>query len=190
MVETPVKQITLKAFLALPETKPASEYLEGQIVQKPMPKGKHSAIQTELAIAINAVLRPRKLARAFNELRCSFGDNAIVPDTSVFVWSRISREHDGTIADTFSAAPDWVIEVLSPGQSQTKVTKKILHCLSNGTQMGWLIDPSAQAVIIYLSGQLPAIYNLEDKPKAQLPMPFFSQELKITVEEMFNWLLE
>ena len=33
----------------LPETKPAQEYIDGKIYTKPMPKGKHSAIQTFLA---------------------------------------------------------------------------------------------------------------------------------------------
>jgi Uma2 family endonuclease len=45
MVQTPVKQVTLKEFLELPDTKPASEYMDGQIGQKPMPQGHHSIIQ-------------------------------------------------------------------------------------------------------------------------------------------------
>jgi Uma2 family endonuclease len=43
MVQASAKSWTLEAFLQLPETKPASEYLDGQIIQKPMPQGKHSA---------------------------------------------------------------------------------------------------------------------------------------------------
>jgi Uma2 family endonuclease len=52
MVTTSFKLISLEEFLALPETKPASEYLDGKIIQKPMPKGKHSTIQGELIIAL------------------------------------------------------------------------------------------------------------------------------------------
>jgi Uma2 family endonuclease len=57
MVKTSSKLISLKDFLALPETKPASEYTDGKIVQKPIPKGKHSTIQTELSSAINRHLQ-------------------------------------------------------------------------------------------------------------------------------------
>jgi Uma2 family endonuclease len=89
MVQTPSKAATLEEFLKLPETKPASEYIEGQIIQKPMPQGKHSTIQGELSTAINAVLKPQRIARAFPELRCTFGDRSTVPDVSVFVWDRI-----------------------------------------------------------------------------------------------------
>jgi len=44
MLQTSSKTLTLAEFLQLLETKPASEYIDGQIIQKPMPQGKHSAI--------------------------------------------------------------------------------------------------------------------------------------------------
>ena len=79
MVQTPVKSLTLESFLALPETKPASEYIDGKIVQKPMPQGEHSVIQFELGKAIDTIVRPSKVAMVFTELRCTFGDDAVVP---------------------------------------------------------------------------------------------------------------
>jgi len=78
MVRTISKPLTLSEFLKLPETEPASEYIDGQIIQKPMPQGENSVIQGELIIAINAVVKPQKVARAFPELRCIFGGRAIV----------------------------------------------------------------------------------------------------------------
>ena len=129
MIETSSKSITLKDFLDLPETKPAKEYIKGEIIQKPMPKGKHSTIQTELSTAINITLKSNKVARAFSELRCTFSDRSIIPDISILRWNNIPRDNNGEIADSFYIAPDWVIEILSPEQSQTKVVKNILYCL-------------------------------------------------------------
>ena len=83
MVQTPSKPITLEEFLKLPETKPAREYIDEQIIQKPMPQGKHSTIQGELVTAINAVVKPTRIARAFPELRCTFGGRSTVPDVCV-----------------------------------------------------------------------------------------------------------
>ena len=123
MVQTPEKMLTLAQFLQLPETKPASEYSDRQIIQKPMPQGKHSAIQGEFVTAINCVVKPERIARAFPELRCTFGERSLVPDIVVFTWDRIPRDGNGEIANTFSLAPDWTIEILSPTPSQTKVTK-------------------------------------------------------------------
>jgi Uma2 family endonuclease len=187
MVKTPVKSLTLEEFLTLPETEPASEFIGGQIIQKPMPQGKHSSIQTELSTTVNIQLRPQRIARAFSELRCTFGDRSTVPDVSVFIWGRISRDENGEIANVFQLAPDWTIEILSPDQSQTKVTKNILHCLDHGTEMGWLIDPDEKTVFVYLPKQQILVFDL---PEQQISVPSFANELKLTVEEVFTWLLE
>ena len=187
MVQTPAKRLTLEAFLTLPETKPASEYSDGRITQKPMPQGKHSSIQTELATTLNSCLKSRQIARAFSELRCTFGGRSIVPDVSVFTWNRIARDENGEIANVFPLAPDWIIAVLSPDQSHTKVTKKILHCLERGSEMGWLIDPEEKTVFVYQPQQSILLFDLPDQ---HISVPVFAQELTLRVETVFGWLLE
>jgi Uma2 family endonuclease len=186
MVQARSKTLTLTEFLELPETKPASEYIDGQIIQKPMPQGKHSAIQGEFVPAINSIVKPKRIARAFPELRCTFDNRSIVPDIAVFIWQRIPRDQNGEVSNTFSIAPDWTIEILSPDQSQTKVTKTILHCLKHGTQMGWLIDPDEQTVFVYRSKQETEVF---DEPDQILPMPPFASELHLTIKDVFAWLL-
>jgi Uma2 family endonuclease len=187
MVQTPAKSITLEEFLKLTETKPASEYIDGQIIQKPMPRGKHSRIQGESVTSINGLLRRKRIACAFPELRCTFGGRSTVPDVTVFTWNRIPRDANGEVANVFEIAPDWTIEILSPDQNQTKVTKNILHCLQYETQMGWLIDPDEQTIFVYIRNQQPLFF---DEPEALLPVPEFASELKLTVGELFGWLLE
>nr|WP_310484452.1 Uma2 family endonuclease [Chamaesiphon sp. VAR_48_metabat_403] len=73
---------------------------------------------------------------------------------SLNLWERISRDADGKVANVFEIAPDWTIEILSPDQSQTKVVRNILYCISNGTQMGWLIDPAEELVFVYRADYL------------------------------------
>ncbi|HEY9699042.1 MAG TPA: Uma2 family endonuclease [Trichocoleus sp.] len=185
MVQIPEKTITLEEFLKLPETKPASEYIDGRIIQKPMPQGKHSIIQGELITAINAVAKKQRVAHAFPELRCTFGGRSIVPDVSVFAWNRIPLDDNGDIANVFPVYPDWTIEILSPDQSPTKVTGNILHCLKNGCQMGWLIDPEERSILIYPAGQQPEL--LQD-PQEVLPVPNLVADLQLTVDDVFSWL--
>ncbi|MGB5592659.1 MAG: Uma2 family endonuclease [Crocosphaera sp.] len=187
MVKTSSKTITIQEFFALPETKPAKEYINGKILQKPMPKGKHSTIQTELSTAINIILKSQKKARAFSELRCTFGERSIVPDITVFTWNSIPRDNNGEIADSFQLAPDWTIEILSPEQNQTRVTKNILYCLDNGTKLGWLIDPREKSVLVYFPKQKPAFFEAATDI---LPIPDFAQSFQLTVGELFAWLWE
>ncbi|MGK7923871.1 MAG: Uma2 family endonuclease [Spirulina sp.] len=187
MVQTPTQSLTLEEFLQLPETQPASEYIDSKIVQKPMLQGRHSAIQTELAATINLMFRKKQIARAFSELRCSFGGRAIVPDISVYTWERIVRRDDGEIDNVFAIAPDWMIEILSPDQSQTNVIKNILHALKYDTQMGWLIDPKEKSIFIYSPERPTEIF---DEVNSVLPVPEFAKEFELTVGDLFALLLE
>jgi Uma2 family endonuclease len=186
VVHAPAKAITLETFLQLPETKPASEFIDGAIIPKPMPQGEHSTLQLDLATGINVVVKPKKIARSYTELRCTFGDRSIVPDISVYQWHRIPRREDGGVANVFTVAPDWTIEILSLGQSQTKVIRNILHCLAHGTQMGWLIDPQERVVFTYSQGQLSGLFDTND---AVLPVPEFAKDFRLTVGELFEWLM-
>jgi Uma2 family endonuclease len=71
--------LTLEAFLDLPETEPALEFVNGEIVQKPMPQGEHSRLQFKLCATVNQIAETQKIACAFPELRCVVGGDAIVP---------------------------------------------------------------------------------------------------------------
>ena len=185
MVQTPPKSVALDEFLKLPETEPASEFIEGKVFQKPMPQGQHSRIQQKLTAAINAVVEDSQIALALPELRCTFGDRSIVPDIAVFTWERLPTSEDGAIANTFAAPPDWAIEILSPDQSVTRVITNILHCLNHGAQMGWLIDPAEQLVLVYTPQQQPQSFDAESN---QLPVPTFAAKLQLTVGQLMGWL--
>jgi Uma2 family endonuclease len=187
MVQANLPSLTLENFLQLLETKPASEYIDGQIIQKPLPQGEHSTLQRDLTHAVDSTLKPLKIARAFPELRCTFGGRSLVPDITVFQWDRIPRQENGRIANAFNLHPDWTIEILSPGQSQTKVTRNILHCLKNGTEIGWLIDPEESCVFVYRPDQTPDFF---DQPQLILPVPSWATAVEITVEQLFGWLMD
>jgi Uma2 family endonuclease len=182
MVQTPTRQLTLAEFLALPDTKPASEYIDGEIIQKPMPQGQHSVIQGELLIELTLAWRGKGIAQAFPELRCTFGGRAIVPDIAVFEAANIPYDE---IENVFSIPPDWTIEILSPEQSTTKVLRKIHFCIANGTQMGWLIDPTDRSVLVIGSDR---ILQIIDEPTAMLPVPAFSKSIQLTVAQLFDWI--
>ncbi len=192
MVQTPVRQITLEEFLALPDTKPASEYIDGQIIQKPMPQGQHSIIQKKLLLTIDPILTDAGIAEAFPELRCTFGGRSIVPDVVIFEAAKIAYNENGDIENVFSIPPDWTIEILSPEQSTTKVLKNINHCLAYGTQMGWLIDPADRSVFICMPVGEPTegnrTFQIIDEPSTILPVPEFAKPIQLTVEQLFSWI--
>lgn len=177
--------ITLEEFLEYPETKPYSEYLNGKIEQKPMPQGQHSVLQGPLVSLINEVALANKVAYALPELQCNFAGVSIVPDISVFTWERIPKNEQGKIANRFETYPDWVIEILSPEQSANKVIRKIMFCLEQGTQLGWLIDPDDESIMILKPNQLPEIKSNEDNLTV---LENLQENLIPSAEQIFTWL--
>ncbi|MBW4450200.1 MAG: Uma2 family endonuclease [Spirirestis rafaelensis WJT71-NPBG6] len=176
--------LSLEEFLKLSETKPASEYIDGRIYQKPMPQGKHSTIQTELVSAINQVGKEQKLAYAFTELRCTFAGRSLVPDIAVFEWQRIPLDAEGRVANKFEIHPDWIIEILSPEQSPNRVIRKITFSLQNGTKLGWFLDPEDESVMVIQPNQLPEIKEGQDI----LPVLNVLKDWQLSVADVFAWL--
>ena len=177
------RRFTLEEFLKLPETKPASEYIEGEIIQKPMPKTKHSRLQGQFLRVINEVVVEPKIAYAFPELRCTFGGRSIVPDIAVLLWEQIQFDDSGEPVDDVRIAPYWTIEILSPQQSSNRVTRKIIHCLQHNCQLGWLIDPDDRSILAFLPNQQPQFCEGSDVLSVPEMIP-----LNITAEQVFSWL--
>jgi len=182
-IQSPSK-ISLEEFLLLPETKPASEYVDGQIYQKEMPQGKHSTLQTRFGNRINQVGEPQKLAFAFSELRCTFGGRSIVPDIAVFEWSRILINAKGEVENRFEIVPDWTIEILSPDQNPTRVINNILFCLNHNAKLGWLIDPAEKLVLVFKPQQQPEAKENQDI----LPVFDVLSDLQLSADDLFGLL--
>ncbi|MEG3977390.1 Uma2 family endonuclease [Microcoleus sp. herbarium8] len=182
-IQSPSK-ISLEEFLLLPETKPASEYVDGKIHQKAMPQGKHSTLQIKLSSAINQAGKRQKLAFAFPELCCTFGGCAIVPDLAVFEWSRIPLNASGEIENRFEIVPDWTIEILSPAQNPTRVINNILFCLNHGAKLGWLIDPEEKLILVFKPQQQPEGKENQDI----LPVLDVLSGLQMSADNLFGLL--
>jgi Uma2 family endonuclease len=52
--------------------------------------------------------------------------------------------------------------------------------------MGWLIDPDERTVFVSQPQQQTLVF---DTLTQQLPVPSFANDIKLTVEDIFNWLL-
>lgn len=141
----------LAEFLSQPniEASPAWEFIHGRAIQKPMPTLFHSRLQRNL---VNYINRHTERFEAGQELRCLVPPYSPVPDISVIALERLSDE-DGSL----EGAPDWLIEIRSPDQGTLDLQSKILHCLSKGTQLAWLIDPARQQIWVWRGDDLPIV---------------------------------
>jgi Uma2 family endonuclease len=169
-MQSPIATSPLDTFLRQSniEGSPAWEFINGQAQQKPMPTLFHSRLQRNLVGFIN---QHTQAYEAIQELRCIVPPLSPVPDIVVVRSDRLSDE-DGPL----QGAPDWLIEIRSPDQSTLDLQSKILHCLSNGTQLAWLIDIHKQQVWVWEQQELPIIYAHEDR------LPTLSDSIEISVD--------
>jgi Uma2 family endonuclease len=157
-----LRGLTLKQFLALPEQEPALEYFDGKAAQKVTPLAEHSALQFECADYLNRLFRPARIARAFPELRFTYGGSSLVPDVSLYRWDQIPRTPAGKIASRFLVPPDLAIEIWSPGQSLRELGTKCEWLVKNGSAAALLLDPRREMIRVYRPNTPVAVHGLGD----------------------------
>ncbi len=177
MVLAALHPVTLSEFSQLPniEESPAWELLNGQVLQKPMPTFFHSLLQKSLVRAID---NTNSSYEAFPELRCILSKSSVVPDITIIHQSRIPCGNK-----PIQGAPDWLIEILSPDQSITKLITKIQACLAEGSKLGWLIDSQEEVIMIFLPDQPLRLVSGDD------PLIFLDEmSLQLTPNQIFGCL--
>lgn len=178
------KRLTLDEFLKLPERKPALEFEEGVVSQKPVPKGKHSRLQYALAEFFNRFSLASKLAVAFPELRATYGGRSYVPDVALYRWDRIPRDEAGRVADDFFESPDVAVEIVSPRQGVTALVRKCLWYVANGAQVAALVDPGDESVLLFRLGRPTEPLRGPDRIDLGDVLPGFA----LAVQELFDSL--
>jgi Uma2 family endonuclease len=178
------QRLTLDEFLALPEEKPALEYLDGMVAQKVSPKGQHSKLQYKLAEFFNRSAEPHKLAFAFPELRATFAGASPVPDVAVYRWERIPWTTEDDQANDFLEPPDIAVEILSPQQSKPKLIEKCEWYVAHGVPIALLIDPDDRSVLDFRPGARAQSLRGTDRIDFAPILP----GLQLAVQELFSWL--
>ena len=177
----PKRAPSLDEFLKWPEQKPALEYEHGVVSQKVAPNFHHSALQYEFAELINRFARPRRLARAFPELRTTFAGFSRVPDVAVYAWTRIPRDSTGKIILDSFIPPDLAIEIASPGQRINSLVRRCRSFIDNGVQLALLVDPRNESVIVVRPDSVSDPLRGEQQIDLGEVLPGF----ELTVAELF-----
>ena len=85
-------------------------------------------------------------------------DTVVEPDISVICDPKKLTDRGCT------GAPDWIIEIVSPGNpSHDYLTKKSLY-MTSGVREYWIIDPAGLKIGVYTSNEpdRPAVYDFTD----------------------------
>lgn len=150
---TPVR-VTVEEFLAMDETKPYLELIDGEVVCKAMPSPHHGLIVLEIGSQLRNYLKRSGEGRAFTEVRHQSADEQRVylPDLNVTLRGRLPSERG---RGPVERAPDFAIEVLSPDDRAARVLDRVQFYLRAGVELVWIVDPESRTVFVYRPGAAP-----------------------------------
>jgi Uma2 family endonuclease len=126
--------------------KPACEYIDGVLRQKPMPTRKHGVIQGRVAQLINEKFPSFEAAP---EVSAQVREGKfLVPDVLVQERSRLQDPYP-------TSAVYLCVEVLSPTDKMSEALAKCEDYHAWGVPVCWIIDPESQRAWQYLSASRP-----------------------------------
>lgn len=164
------KVYTEDDYYNLPEDVRA-ELIDGQLIyNQAAPSTTHQIILSELHTTINNYIRskagscrvfPAPFAVKLRENRKTI----VEPDISVICDCSKLTDKGCT------GAPDWIIEIVSPGNPSHDYIHKLNLYADAGIREYWIVDPRTEKVLVYYFGQADfqmETYTFQDKIKANI----------------------
>lgn len=141
------KKYTIDDIMALPEGDHA-ELIDGQIYYQAAPSRKHQEISGELYAAIHDYIKKNggscKVYHAPFAVLLNDDDSVYIePDISV-ICDRRKLSDRGC-----EGAPDWIIEIVSPGSRRMDYMIKLFKYRTAGVREYWIVDYAKDMVMAY-----------------------------------------
>lgn len=143
--------MTAEQLLSLPDAEERVELVEGALHRMSPAGGAHGAVVVQILLAVHAHVARLGLGAVFPE---STGfvlrrgpDTVRAPDVAFVAAHRLPAR--GLGAGYIEMAPDLAVEVLSPSNTASEMTRKVREYLAAGTRLVWVVDPATHGVTTY-----------------------------------------
>lgn len=141
------KNYTIDDIYSLPDGQRA-ELIDGQIYYMAPPSRKHQRICGELFATIREYVRSNNGScevdiAPFAVFLNEDDKNYIEPDISVICDPKKLNEKG------CFGAPDWIIEIVSPGSRRMDYSNKLFKYRTAGIREYWIVDPDKNRITIY-----------------------------------------
>ncbi|MCI8378384.1 MAG: Uma2 family endonuclease [Lachnospiraceae bacterium] len=148
--------ITLEQYEALPEEKRV-EVFEGIAYDMASPSQTHQSISMQLSTVINNyLLRKKGSCSIFSApFDVKLSDNPLIivqPDIMVVC------DKDKLDERRCNGAPDFIIEIVSPGNPSDDYIRKLYYYKNYGVREYWIVDPRRKTVTVnYFEGNIVSV---------------------------------
>ena len=172
-------RVSLEQFLAMPETEPASELIDGEVIQKMSPTLYHGRLTSRLISLLDQYLQGTHEGSVVNEVRHvnRTEERIFLPDINVTLVGRLPKGPEAGQHGPISVQPDFALEVVSPGDGIGRVLEKADFYIRAGTRLLWLVDPDTETVTAYRPGQAPTVHRAPAVIDAQPVLRDFSLDV-------------
>ncbi|CAG5010388.1 hypothetical protein DYBT9275_04706 [Dyadobacter sp. CECT 9275] len=83
-------------------------------------------------------------------------------------------------------APDWIIEILSPGNSQTEMKNKFEAYEENGVKEYWLADPANEIILVYIRNEQGKYIGLQPFTLEDSISSYVFPDFNLNVADIFK----
>jgi Uma2 family endonuclease len=168
------------------------ELIKGKIMLMAAPNVKHQSLSGELSRQIGNFFHRKdcKLFVAPFDVKLYDSQKSKLADQEVFTVVQpdlcVICDKDKLTEQGCDGAPDWIIEILSKGNSKKETRFKYQLYEENGVREYWLVYPYEQAVHQFVLNEKTQKYELAAMfPGDEVASPILFPDLKIDLAEVF-----
>jgi Uma2 family endonuclease len=160
------------------------ELINGELEKTMSPGLPHGRIAARLLVALGNFIWDQGLGEVFaaeTGFQLTFSpDTVLAPDVAFISKTRLDQV--GETERFWPGAPDLVVEVLSPSDRPSKVTKKTVLWLGSGARQVWIVNPKNRTVTIYRSPKDATTFCGSDYLEAPDLLPGF----RLSLDRIFS----
>lgn len=180
---TTMQHMTIEEFAAIDEPG-RFDLIRGEVFSMPPAGGEHGAINSKLNRRIGIFVEEHGLGETYTPdtgfILSRSPDTILSPDFSFVRQENVLPREDQR--GFLEIAPDLVIEVLSPSDTLSDATTKVMEYLDAGVRLVWLADPADHTVTVYTPDRRARVYREDDHIDGGDVLPGFS----IAVADIFR----
>ncbi len=166
--------------LDLPDDGKQYELIEGELIEMSGPNVQHGLIISHLFHYLDSFLASNQLGRVLNNAAFELNSkNSPIPDLA-FISAKRLIGLDFT--KPFPGAPDLAIEVMSPSDKWSDVSKKVQLYREAGAKLVWVIDPFDQGVTVHRYDAPRRLLLINDELDGEDVVPGFKLKISALFE--------
>ena len=175
--------MTVEGLLKLPQDGFRYELVEGELRRMPPAGHEHGDVTMNIAAPLHRHVKSNGLGKVYAAetgfLLQTNPDTIRAPDVAFIQRERVEQVSKST--SYWPGAPDLVVEVVSPGDTVSRVEEKVQEWLKFGVRLVWVVSPKLRTVTAYRSLTSVVVLTEKDTLDGGDVVPGF----QISVAEIF-----